>query len=128
MRQNYKKYETTIVSLTLKKSGCIVLKNTAAHKFALLLLGHLQAVLVRPAVFPHLADFFRDVFKVHMVVPSKVHCLTFTTLAFSQSSLRWFGTSTCIAIPRGPPSSSLFLAKTIYLFNILLDLEKRHFR
>ena len=33
--------------------------------------------------------------------------LTLTTIAFDYSSLRWFGISTCIAIPRGLPSSSV---------------------
>ena len=33
--------------------------------------------------------------------------LTLTTMAFDHSSLRWFEISTCIAIPRGLPSSSV---------------------
>ena len=33
--------------------------------------------------------------------------LTLTTMAFDHSKLRWFGISTCIAIPRGQPSSSV---------------------
>ncbi|AAM06175.1 predicted protein [Methanosarcina acetivorans C2A] len=33
--------------------------------------------------------------------------ITLTTMAFDHSSLWWFGISTCIAIPRGPPSSSM---------------------
>jgi len=38
---------------------------------------------------------------------SLVFSLTLTTVAFDQSSLRWFGISTCIAIPKGQPSSSV---------------------
>src|SRR5665648_952973 len=33
--------------------------------------------------------------------------LTLTTMAFVHSSLRWFETSICIAVPRGLPSSLL---------------------
>lgn len=32
--------------------------------------------------------------------------VTLTTMVFDHSNLRWFGTSTCIAAPRGPPSST----------------------
>jgi len=33
--------------------------------------------------------------------------VTLTTMAFDHSNLRWFGASTCIAVPRGPPSSTV---------------------
>jgi hypothetical protein len=33
--------------------------------------------------------------------------VTLTTMVFVHSNLRWFGASTCIAAPRGPPSSTV---------------------
>ncbi|OLN27152.1 hypothetical protein DSOL_4664 [Desulfosporosinus metallidurans] len=43
----------------------------------------------------------------YLTKSSLAFSLTLTTIAFDYSSLRWFGISTCIAIPRGPPSSSV---------------------
>ena len=42
----------------------------------------------------------------HLTVIS-AFSLTLNTIAFDYSTLGWFGTSTCIAVPAGPPPSSV---------------------
>src|SRR5664279_1697420 len=45
--------------------------------------------------------------RTYLTKSSLAFSITLTTMAFDQSSLWWFGITTCIASPRGPPSSSL---------------------
>lgn len=43
----------------------------------------------------------------HLTKSGFAFSVTLTTMAFAHSSLRWFGASTCMAAPRGLPSSSV---------------------
>ena len=49
---------------------------------------------------------FIHLLHTHLTVIS-AFSLTLNTIAFDYSTLGWFGTSTCIAVPAGPPPSSV---------------------
>ena len=51
----------------------------------------------------------------HLTKSSLAFSITLTTMAFDQSSLWWFGITTCIASPRGPPTLPGTVTATISL-------------
>lgn len=43
----------------------------------------------------------------HLTVRTAFFSLTLNTMVFVHSTLGWFGTSTCMTVPAGPPPSSV---------------------